>query len=81
MIVINSIIEERGILEFLKKRNLVSQYKKAKSNILSGYFTSSDFKLKKPKKDRIWYFRINKQYRALCIYGDQELIVLEIDPH
>ena len=50
MIIIRSIIEEDHILEFIKKRNLLNQYKKAKSNILIGHIISSGLKIRNPKK-------------------------------
>jgi len=40
------------------------------------------FKKRQPKKDSIWYFRINKQYRAIgYIDDDRNLIIVEIDNH
>ncbi len=61
---INIIKEEKHILDFLLKRWLVIQYKKSKIKILNWYFSWVDFKIRQPKKDWIYCFRINKQFRA-----------------
>ena len=76
------ILERKDIFRFLEKRKLLNQYKKAKQYLLSGNFLKVKFKLKQPRKHGIWYFRINKQFRALS-YFDQEgdLIVFKIDNH
>lgn len=58
------ILETKKVLEFLFKRNLLSQYKKSKSYILIWLEKNVDFKLRQPKNLNIYYFRINKQYRA-----------------
>lgn len=59
------LISERDI-EYLKKRGLEIQYHKAKSYILTGLYRSATLKTREPKSDDVWYFRINKQYRAIC---------------
>lgn len=66
MIVIQSIRISEVSIEYLKKRRLEKQYLKAKNLILAGRFSNVDLKIREPKKERIWYFRINKQFRALC---------------
>lgn len=50
--------------KYLVSRNLVSQYKKAKEKILSGDLKSVDFKLRRPKKEEIYQFRLTKKYRT-----------------
>jgi plasmid maintenance system killer protein len=68
-------------LEYLQKRNLVKQYKKAKNYILLWYFQSVDLKLREPKEDQIYYFRINKQFRVHGFIENNQFYVLEIDNH
>ena len=53
-------------LEYLVKRGLEKQYLKTKKYILEGYIRNADLKVREPKKDKVWYFRINKQFRAIC---------------
>jgi hypothetical protein len=53
-------------LEYLKKRGLEKQYLKTKNYILDGYGRNTQIKIREPKKDKIWYFRINDQFRAIC---------------
>jgi len=78
---IRKIEEELGILDFLEKRQLVSQYKKAKSNILLWNFGGNKIWYRKPKEDNIIYFRINKQYRAYCHLEWDTLVVFAINNH
>ena len=73
--------EKEYILNFLFKRNLLNQYKKSKINILSWNYIWNKIWYKKPKKDEIIYFRINRQYRALCRLEKDILIVFDIDNH
>ena len=68
-------------LEYIQKRQLEKQYLKAKKYILWWYISSTSLKLREPKSDEIWYFRINKQYRALCKLEWDILYVLAIDNH
>ncbi|PID84225.1 hypothetical protein CSB09_02025 [Candidatus Gracilibacteria bacterium] len=66
---------------YLQKRNLTKSFLKAERHILSGNLQAVDFKIRQPKKDDIYYFRINKQFRALCRLIDGVLVVFEIDNH
>lgn len=81
MITINRVLISPTSLEYLKRRKLENQYKKAKLFILGGYFQNVDLKIREPKEDRIWYFRINKQFRALCELDGDILYVYAIDNH
>lgn len=78
---ITNIIESKEVAQYLKKRGLLKQYKKAKTYLLLGNFQQIDFKKRKPKKDQIWYFRINQQFRALCYFTNDKLVVFEVDNH
>lgn len=79
---INNILEDEWIFEFLEKRTLVNQYKKAKDNVFKNINSKNYFKERKPKWSNIWYFRINKQFRAIwTIDNDWDLIVYKIDNH
>lgn len=78
---IENIEEESEILEYLTKRRLVKQYKKAKSFLLSWNMQQVHFKLREPRKDQVYYFRINKQFRALCHFEWTTLVVFRIDNH
>ncbi|MDD2917050.1 MAG: hypothetical protein PHH70_04365 [Candidatus Gracilibacteria bacterium] len=68
-------------LEYLIKRKLDKQYLKTKGYILAGYMQNVDLKMREPKKDKIWYFRINQQFRAICELQGDTLFVLAIDNH
>jgi hypothetical protein len=78
---IRQIIERKDVFEYLQKRNLLNQYIKAKKFLLLSQFYLVDFKKRQPKTDMVWYFRINKQFRALAYFDDDVLVVFEIDNH
>ena len=79
---VNKIIEEKGIERLLKKRELLKQYKKAKTYLLTGNAVSVKFKERRPRGSGIYYFRINKQYRAICYFRKNEVLaVVDIDNH
>ena len=76
------IFERKDILEDLESRSLVQQYKKAKNYLLQGYALKVQFKERNPKGSGVWYFRINKQFRALGVFNNEgSLIIFEIDNH
>ncbi len=73
--------EEKYIFDFLEKRWLIQQYKRAKINILSWNFWWNKIWYRKPKQDEIIYFRINKQFRAYCHIEWDILVVFDINNH
>jgi len=78
---INKILETIKIRDFLLKRRLLAQYIRKKESILLSNFTWNYLKLREPKKDEIWYFRINKQFRALWYLDNKILKIFDIDNH
>lgn len=74
------LISERDI-KYLKKRWLEKQYQKAKAYILAGLYKNASLKIREPIADEIWYFRINKQFRAICDREWDILYVRAIDDH
>ncbi|MDD3793359.1 MAG: hypothetical protein PHI37_00940 [Candidatus Gracilibacteria bacterium] len=82
MLNIKEIYEENSIKEFLVKRRLLTQYLKSTKFLLAGNFAKLDFKLREPKKDEIYSFRINKQFRAFGYFEENGIfIVFEINNH
>lgn len=81
MFVIKNILEKNYILNDLNKRNLLNQYKKSKNLIIEWVFWKTDLKLRKPKSDWIYSFRISKQFRAFCYLENNTLVVYKIDNH
>ncbi len=78
---IEKIEEEKDVFEYLLQRNLLKQYKKAKNYLIIWNLKQADFKIREPKSDEIYYFRINKQFRALCYFEEKTLVVFKIDNH
>jgi len=82
MININKIYEKPWILDFLEKKNIKEQYIKSAKFLVNWYFWKTDFKIRQPKKNRVWSFRINKQYRAFWIMDkNNNLLIFEINSH
>ena len=65
----------------LKEKNLLVKYKKAKNFILGNHSSLVDLKKRKPQKNEVWQFRIDKQFRAYCYFESDTLIVFHIDNH
>ena len=78
---INEISEHKRILPYLLSRQILNQYKKAKTLLLNWELESVSFKKRQPYKSQKFYFRINKKYRAFCYFEKDELIVFEINDH
>ncbi len=77
-----SIFERKEVLPYLEVRGLLKQYKKAKQFLLQGNMIQVKFKERNPKGSGIWYFRINKQFRALGVFNEVgNLIIFKIDNH
>lgn len=75
------IVEKPAVVEFLERRGLLKQYKKAKNYLVQGHYINVNFKLRQPKEAGIYAFRINKQFRALAVFKGGSLLVFEIDSH
>ncbi len=78
---ITRIKEYKKVLPTLQKRGLVVQYVKAAKTLLFGDVKSVDFKLRKPKGEKIYSFRINKKYRAFCFFDNDVLKVFDVSDH
>lgn len=79
---VQQIFERKEILPYLEARHLTKQYKKAKQYLLRGNVLQVKFKERNPKGSGIWYFRINRQFRALGIFDKMgNLIIFKIDNH
>lgn len=78
---ISQIVITEKCIRFLKRKNLVKKWKKAKEYLLSGDLSSVDFKKRRPYKSEKYYFRLDKQYRAIGFFEDTVLYIFEIDDH
>jgi predicted phage-related endonuclease len=78
---IRQVILKRKSLEYLEKRWLLKQYLKVEEFLLSWKLKQIDFRLREPKKDEIYYFKINKQYRIVWKIIWDEFVVSGIDNH
>jgi len=78
---IKKVLISEELLNYLEKRNLINQYKKIKKYILDWNFRQINLKLGEPKNEKIYYFRINKQFRAFATIEDETLKIYDIDNH
>ncbi|MCH2188782.1 hypothetical protein MK079_03065 [Candidatus Gracilibacteria bacterium] len=76
----------KGVIEYtdeiflyLRKRRILRQYNKVVKKLIAGQEKS--LKIRQPKNERIYYFRINKQYRAYGKMKEGYLVVFAIDNH
>ena len=69
--------------KFLKKRNLVRKYKKQKKLFEESIFHPSlNFELLEPRHMQMYSFRVDRKYRAQCIFLNPELVeVMDINNH
>lgn len=77
----DKIIESKKVALYLKEHFLLKQYLKSKENILSKNNSKVFFKERKPKWSWVWYFRINKKYRAIWFIEEKILKIYKIDNH
>ncbi len=74
--------EKPKVIEYLKSRQLIKPYLKAKGYIEAGLYELVDLRKRQPKSQNKFYFRITKKYRAFgYINENNELIVTEISDH
>ncbi len=78
---IEKVFVKPEILKYAKKRNILSALKKSIEKIKTGNAYSLQLKLRKPKSDQIWQFRINKKYRVLGIIDEEDFIIYKISDH
>lgn len=78
---IENIVINKKSIDFLESRWLEKQYKKWTQLILNWNFKQVDFKIREPKQEKIYYFRINKQYRAWWRIENNILKIFHIDNH
>ncbi len=78
---IKEVCEFKDVIIYLKDRELLKQYKKAKEFILNWNTKNVSLKYREPRILWIIYFRINKQFRAFGRIDWEKLIVFKIDNH
>lgn len=78
---IHTVLITEKCIQFLQRKELVSRWKKAKQSILLGNFSSVDFKKRRPYKSEKYYFRLNRQYRAIGFIEHGTLKIFEINDH
>ena len=75
------VLEKPKAVKYIQSRQLQSQYLKAKNFIEQGLFELVDLRKRQPKNQNLFYFRINKKYRAFGYIKSDTLIVTDISDH
>jgi hypothetical protein len=75
------IYETDDVVKYLHKRNILRHYLKSKKYFELGHLQMINFKLLKPKKNKIFQFRITNKYRARGYYKDDGFLVFDIADH
>jgi hypothetical protein len=73
--------ERQKVIDYIIKRNLNKPYLKAKCYLENDQLKIVDFKIRKPKSDSIYYFRITKKYRAIGHFVGDVFVVASISDH
>ncbi len=76
-----NVFEEEGVIEYIKKRNLVKPYLKAKKYMELEFYQQVDLRKRHPKGAGILYFKIDKKYRAIGYIDDIGFVVTEVSDH
>lgn len=61
------VLVPKKYIKYLEKRELLKQFEKNVNFLKNGNLKSADFKLREAKNNEIYYFRINKQFRAFWV--------------
>ena len=75
------VYETDTAVAYLKKRELIKPYLKAKQYFQQGHTRIVKLKLLQPKKNKEYQFRINDKYRARGFYKENGFLVTEISDH
>tara|TARA_R110000868_G_scaffold373206_1_gene637148 strand:+ start:747 stop:986 length:240 start_codon:yes stop_codon:yes gene_type:complete len=73
--------ERKKVINYIKKRQIASQYLKAKKHLESDRYDVVDFKQRKPRSSRIYQFRITQKYRAFGHFVEDVFIIFNISDH
>ena len=75
-------VQERPkVIDYLKKRHLEKTYLKAKTFLENDQLKMVNFKIRQPKSEGIYYFRITKKYRAIGHFIEDVFVVASISDH
>lgn len=81
MITIETVLVESQVDQYIRKHQLLSQFRKSVQKLKSGQHAGLDFKKRIPKSANIWQFRITQKYRAWCKKKKGVVIIYKIDDH
>ncbi|MCH2188566.1 hypothetical protein MK079_01915 [Candidatus Gracilibacteria bacterium] len=81
MIDIKQVLISEKLIDYIKQRGLSRQYQKVQKFILSGEYKLVDLRIRHPKSQKVYYFRLNKQFRCLGRLDGDTLKIYHIDNH
>lgn len=75
------VYETDDVVRYLRKRNIIKPYLKAKGYFEAGHPQAIRLKLLKPKQHKEYQFRINTKYRARGFYKEDGFLVTSISDY
>lgn len=78
---VDKVVTDQDTIDFLQKKWLRKQFQAAKTKLIMWYYGKLDFKKRQPKKEEVYSFRINKQYRAIGYFDHHTFVVATISDH
>ena len=69
------VLEEDGIIAYIKKRNLVKPYLKLKRYLENDFFELVDLRKRKPKSANVFYLKLIKNIEPLDILKTTPLLL------
>ena len=79
--IIKKVLITQKWIDYIEKRQLTKQYRKAKQKLLNWDYISIDLAIREPKIEKIYYFRINKKYRVFWYIENKIFKVIKIYDH
>ena len=73
--------ERKKVIDYLKKRQIVKPYLKAKKYLEADQYEIVDFKIRKPKSEEAYQFRITRKFRAFGHFVGDTFVVASISDH
>ncbi len=78
---ISRIFIDRKVEKEIRKKHLTTLFQKAIDYLKDGNFPAVQFKKRRPYKTQKYYFRINKQYRAIGVFQGDDFYIFEVNDH
>jgi mRNA-degrading endonuclease RelE of RelBE toxin-antitoxin system len=76
---IKNIVIAEDLIYYLERKWLSGQYKKLKDHILRWLSKQINLEIEDSENKKIYYFRIDKQFRVIAELENNKLMIFDID--